>query len=203
MTAAFLSSATRSRASSTSRSSKWCRMSPGRYHQPRKIDANPVIQKDKPWEHVLLIPHEQLPGSLRSAGPPVQVLVHGRRHRPDEVHRSPKPATASCRSTSFCTAAVCVLYGRGQAGPSRSLDKYRWTEDTNIILGDQEWGSIYDCYVIDDPFEKDERKRFKTMYVRIAKGDIYRVEAAYSADGLNWKTYAGASLLRQAGSAPG
>ena len=27
------------------------------------------------------------------------------------------------------------------------------------------------------------------MYVRIAKGDIYRVEAAYSADGLDWKPF--------------
>src|SRR4029077_15122400 len=25
------------------------------FHQPRKVDENPLIVKDKPWEHVLLV----------------------------------------------------------------------------------------------------------------------------------------------------
>lgn len=159
------------------------------YHQPRKSDSNPVIQKDKPWEHVLL----NRTSSYRVLYDPKDRLFKcwytdegidpTRYNTPDDGYGM----------LSLGIVLYRQLYAYSEDGvkwTKPGLGKYSFQgKDTNILWGDEEWGSIYDCYVLDDPFERDPRKRFKTMYVRIAKGDIYRVEAAYSADGLDWKSY--------------
>jgi hypothetical protein len=60
--------------------------------------------------------------------------------------------------------------------------------DTNIVIGGDSFGSIYNVTPIEDPFEEDPRKRFKTLGIQCGKG-VYRVISAYSADGIDWKLY--------------
>jgi hypothetical protein len=160
-----------------------------RWHQPVKIDANPVITKDRPWEHVLL----NRTSSYRVLFDPRDRLF--KCWYTDEGI-DPKKYTTPENGFGLISLDVVLyrqLYAYSEDGVKwikPDLGKYRFEgKDTNIIWGDPAWGSIYDCHVIDDPFERDERKRFKTLYVRMAKGDIYRIEAAFSADGINWTSY--------------
>lgn len=158
------------------------------YHSPRKADENPVLAKDRPWEHVLLC----RTSSYRVLHDPKDRLF--KCWYTDEGI-DPTKYTVPDAGYGMLSLGVVLyrqLYAYSEDGVhwvKPDLDRYRFKgRKTNIMWGDEEWGSIYDCYVIDDPFEKDERRRFKTLYVRIAKGDVYRIEAAYSANGLEWTT---------------
>jgi hypothetical protein len=159
------------------------------YHRPKKSADNPVIQKDKPWEHVLL---------NRTSSYRVLFDPRDRLFKCWYTDEGIDPTKYTVPEGGYGILSLDVVLYRqlyafssdGRHWTKPALGKYTvGGKDTNIFMGDEKWGSVYDCYVIDDPFETDARKRFKTMYVRIAKGDIYRVEAAYSADGLSWTTY--------------
>ncbi len=151
------------------------------YHQPVRSASGPVLWKDRPWEHVLLC-----------------------RTSSYRVLRDSKDRLFKCWYTDEGIDPAKYTAELDNV-PYRQL--YAWSEDgihwikpelgryylegrnTNIIWGDREYGSRnYDCYVIEDPFEVDQEKRFKTLCVRHQKG-LHQVEAVYSADGLNWKTY--------------
>ena len=82
---------------------------------------------------------------------------------------------------------------------ARSADGIHWEKpllglhqvdgrDTNIIVGDESFGGFYIVTPIEDPFEEDPAKRFKTLGVRVSSA-YYRIEAAYSADGIHWNFY--------------
>lgn len=59
---------------------------------------------------------------------------------------------------------------------------------TNIILGDENIGSFYITQPMEDIYETDPSKRFKTIGVRCSR-EVYRIEALYSADGIRWSFY--------------
>ena len=59
---------------------------------------------------------------------------------------------------------------------------------TNIIVGDEEFGSFYIVTPLEDPFEEDPEQRFKALGVRCSR-NVYRVEVACSADGIHWEFY--------------
>jgi hypothetical protein len=156
------------------------------FHQPRKYEGNPLIVKDKPWEHVLLF-----------------------RTSAYRVLQDPKDKLFKCwyADEGFTNEIIRDFKGYSSGPLYRDLYAYsedglHWVkpklgiyrengEDTNILWGDQKSGGSGSRYVIIDPFESDESKRFKTIYYH-APAENYQhgqIEVAYSADGLHWKRY--------------
>ena len=164
------------------------------FHQPNKYEGNPLIVKDKPWEHVVQF-----------------------RTSTYNILQDPKDKLFKCWYTDegFTNEGI----RRGSTFPlyrnlyAHSEDGIHWVkpqlgiyredgQDTNIFWGDQQSGGA-DCrYIIIDPFESDESKRFKSIYFQAleAKSNVHtladlenqyqgHIEMAYSADGLRWKKY--------------
>ena len=60
--------------------------------------------------------------------------------------------------------------------------------DTNIIMGDEKSGSFYIVNPIEDIYETDSSKCFKTLCVH-QNSEVYRIEAYHSADAVHWNPY--------------
>ncbi len=155
-------------------------------HRPKKFEQNPLIVADKPWEHVTYFSCNTW-----------------------DVFRDKKDGLFKCwytdwdydlektKKSDFDVSGLRVLYAHSKDGinwtkPALGLVKENGCE-TNIVLGDDQFGSVWATSVIDDPLEDDKEKRFKTLYMHLAPGKGFwegaRVEAAYSADGIHWTTY--------------
>ena len=154
-------------------------------HQPYKYEGNPLIVKDKPWEHVV---------QFRSSG--------------YTVLRDPKDKLFKAWYTDegFTNEN---LRQRATWPPYRGLYAYsedgiHWVkpplglywengQDTNIFWGDPhpQSGGADSRNIILDLSESDESKRFKSIYFQAPEGkpEESRIELAYSADGLHWKRY--------------
>jgi len=164
------------------------------FHQPRKYEGNPLIVRDKPWERVVQF-----------------------RTSTYNILQDPKDKLFKCWYTD--EGFTNEYLRRGGTFPlyrnlyAHSEDGIRWAkpklgiyrengQDTNLFWGDQQSGGA-DCrYVIVDPFESDESRRFKSIYFQALEAssvvrtlaeleDQYKahVEVAYSADGVRWKKY--------------
>jgi predicted GH43/DUF377 family glycosyl hydrolase len=158
------------------------------FHQPRKDERNPLIVKDKPWEHVVYI--------RTSSG---------------RVLRDPKDNLFKAWYTDWWITNEQVQ--RGLSWPlcrneyAYSEDGIHWVkpklgifkengEDTNIYFGDEKTGTVNVRDVIIDPFESDESRRFKSIYLQApvdSTGEGHYEKShffiAYSADGIHWKNY--------------
>lgn len=147
------------------------------FHQPRKYEGNPLIVKDKPWEHVV---------QFRTSG--------------YTILRDPKDKLFKAWYTDegFTNENVRRVTGP----PYRSLYAYsedglHWIkpplgiyreggQDTNI------YSSGFDeRTVLLDPSEPDGPKRFKSIgfWGPEDNPDTGQIMPAYSADGMHWKNY--------------
>ncbi|MFH0962457.1 MAG: hypothetical protein V2A58_00435 [Planctomycetota bacterium] len=153
------------------------------FHTP-KAEAEPLIQSDRPWEHITYF-----------ALGTYHVLRDrdGRWHCWYGVWKYDPERFAKTRDWYDLEVSFLRLaYARSSDGvhwekPALGIHKVDG-RDTNIILGDEKLGSFYIVTPIDDPLESDPAKRFKCVGVRCSK-EIYRIEAAYSADGIHWTFY--------------
>jgi len=155
------------------------------FHQARKDDANPLIVKDKPWEHVV---------QFRSSG--------------YTILRDPKDKLFKAWYTDEGFTNENVRRGVTWP-PYRSLYAYsedgiHWVkpklgiypengEDTNIYST-----GFDECTVLLDPSDPDGSKRFKRIGFWAPPNveafnehgvPLARIEATYSADGVHWKKY--------------
>ncbi len=165
------------------------------FHQPKKIDQNPLLIKDQPWEHVTYftcngwsILHDKKDGLFKCW----YMDWHWDPNKYAELTSHGVSRTDAWVSLKTSLLRECYAY---------SEDGINWIKprlgilrengyDTNVILGSKKFGTVYDFSVIDDPFESDKLKRFKTLYVHMAPGiSGLRIEAAYSVDGIHWVTY--------------
>jgi hypothetical protein len=159
------------------------------FHQPYKYEGNPLIVKDKPWEHVVY---------FRTAS--------------YRVLRDPKDKLFKCWYTD--EGFTNEVLRRGVTFPMyRSLYAYsedgiHWVKpalgiyrdngmETNIFWGDPQSDSAEVRDVIIDPFESDESRRFKSIHLHAPTasaigqydyGQAY-MQMSYSADGVHWKVY--------------
>lgn len=158
------------------------------FHQPRRYPENPLIVKDKPWEHVLLF-----------------------RTSSYRVLRDPKDKLFKTWYTDEGFTSEIIRRGIGRPLYRRhyanSEDGLHWVKpplgiykenglDTNIYRGDPQTGGSDVGDVVLDPFERDESKRFKSIEVewpldKSGEGDFFRGHfvISYSADGVHWKAY--------------
>ena len=161
-------------------------------HHPVPEQRSPLIRRDRPWEHVTYF-------SCNSWN----------------LRRDPDSGRFHCFYTDFKLDRE-RLWSRG--GGSHGWENARlrqlyacsedgidWVKppmgiqredgrDTNIVFGTEDYGSVYDIFIVDDPLEGDPRRRFKTLYTRIVpvaeNESRFTVHAAHSADGIHLTPYA-------------
>lgn len=158
------------------------------YHQPRKCEQNPLISKDKPWEHVLYI---------RTAS--YRVL----RDPKDKLYKawySDEGFTNELIRSGATTALYREEYAYSEDGikwvkPPLGI-YYEAGQNTNIFRGGPKEGSAEVFDVMLDPFEKEESRRFKSIYLHapVKKNGEWQYEQShyvisYSEDGIHWKDY--------------
>ncbi len=153
------------------------------YHSP-KAEPEPLIQADKPWEDVTYF----------ALG-----TYHVARSHDGQWHcwygiwdYDPKLFAEKRNWNALDVSFLRLCYARSDDGvnwekPRLGLHKVDG-QDTNIIVGDKEFGSFYIVTPLEDLFEEDPAKRFKTLGVRCSD-DVYQIVAAYSADGIHWHFY--------------
>ena len=158
------------------------------FHQPRRVEENPLIAKDKPWEHVLLV----RTSSYR--------VLQDSKDRLFKCWYADEGFTNEILQRGVNWPLYRTLYAHSEDGVhwvKPPLGLYRENgQDTNIIWGDPQFGGVYDVYVVEDPFESDGARRFKAVYVHAPgeSADGHRspkmqIEMAYSADGVHWNSY--------------
>lgn len=152
-------------------------------HNPQ-AEVNPLIIADRPWEKVTYF----------AIG-----TYHVLRDRDGRWHcwygiwdYNPELFAKTRDWYDLKVSFLRLSYARSTDGihwekPNLGLHEVNG-QDTNIILGDEKIGSVYIVTPIEDPFENNPQRRFKTLLVRCSK-EVYRIEAAYSADGIHWKFY--------------
>lgn len=148
------------------------------FHQPRKYEGNPLIVKDKPWEHVI---------QFRTSG--------------YTILRDPKDNLFKAWYTD--EGFTNELVHRGVTWPpyrsfyAYSEDGLHWVkpplgihreggEDTNIYST-----GFDERTVLLDPSEPDGPKRFKSIgfWAPEENPEKGHILATYSADGVRWKNY--------------
>lgn len=153
------------------------------FHTP-KAEPDPIMQADQPWEDITYF---------------ATCTYHVLRDRDGGWHcwyanwQYDPVAQAKKRVWHDLDVSFMRLcYAKSEDGmhwekPRLGLHKVHG-EDTNIILGDEKFGTLYIVTPIEDPDETDPGKRFKTLGVHCS-AEYYRLEAAYSADGIHWNFY--------------
>ncbi len=162
-------------------------------HSPVMFEGNPVIKKDRPWEH------------------------HVNMHADDyQVWRSDDGRFHCLYSDFDIDREKAIREGgtfidadnsRFRVCYARSEDGVTWTKppmgiahvdghDTNIVMGDATHGNVWGLTILDDPLETDPAQRYKSIYeigppgFRVADElPGANVRRAYSADGIHWTTY--------------
>ncbi len=162
-----------------------------RLHRPASVDASPLIQRDRPWEHVpyftgmdcsLWRDHET-----------------GRFHCTYTDLRVDRERLAREGGTFIDwdngRMRICYAYsddGFSWVKPPLGL-VHEGGHDTNIILGSETYGSVWGLSVFEDPLEEDPARRYKGFHVMVPPGYAVaneqpgaHVRLGYSPDGVHW-----------------
>jgi len=158
-------------------------------HTPERSLEEPVLKADRPWEHVLECTVSAV-SILRDAADGLLKCWY------IENNTDPQ-ALASGEETNFEDPAgilIRVCYAHSSDGihwekPALGIQKHEG-QDTNIILGGRDYGSVYNMSPLIDPFETDPQRRFKTLYTWYP-ADLSGMQdiAAYSGDGIHWTPF--------------
>ncbi len=161
------------------------------FHSPQKIDQNPLMQQDRPWEHVL---------DFNSSDYELwRDEESGRFHciyRDLNVDRE-KMGRIGGTVIDWDISRIRQMYAYSDDGldwvkPAMGLVREHG-QDTNIVMGSEEFGNVWGFAPIDDPSEPDPSRRFKALFVHAPPG--FRVadeepgahiRSAHSADGVHW-----------------
>lgn len=153
------------------------------FHTP-KAEPEPLMQSDQPWEDITYF-----------AVCTYQVLRDrdGKWHcwyatwRYDPKMQAKKRVWHDLDVSFMRLCYACSDDGVHWEKPKLGIHKVDG-QDTNIIIGDEKFGTFYIVTPIEDPHETDPAKRFKCLGVRCS-AEYYRLQAAYSGDGIHWTFY--------------
>jgi len=158
------------------------------FHQPKKCDENPLIVKDKPWEHVLLIRTSSY-CVLRDPKDKLFKAWYSDEGWTNELVRS--SVTWPMYREHYAYSEDGIKWVKPPLGIYREDG-----QDTNIFRGDLKTGSAEVFGMIIDPFESDEAKRYKSIYLQApvdkngqGHSEGARFVISHSADGIHWKDY--------------
>ena len=160
-------------------------------HRPVNIDGNPLIQQDRPWEHVTYFScsdwslwRDRATGRFHCTYSDLQLDR-------DRLTREGGAFIDWANSRH----RVCYAY---------SDDGLEWVKpalgqvhedghDTNIVLGSEAYGNVWGLSVLEDPLEDDPDRRYKGLHFMVPPGyaaarDVpgAYVRLAYSPDGAHW-----------------
>ena len=160
-------------------------------HPPQKIEQNPLLKRDKPWEHV--------PDFNSSDYQLWKDTETGRFHciyRDLNIDRA-KMAREGGTVIDWKNSRIRQLYAFSDDGlnwvkPGLGV-VHAGKHNTNVIIGSEEFGNVWGFAPIDDPLETDPSRRFKALFFHGPPGFQVSEEApgahsrsAHSPDGLHW-----------------
>lgn len=153
--------------------------------KPERQLPGPVLQRDRDWEHVTYFTVSSWTAIWDPTDNWFKCWYEDWRFlRPPEGDERLHTDPGGGRGSRYLFA--------------RSRDGVHWEkpplgivmqngEDTNIVLGDDSFGTVHSGYVLHDP--DSPSGRFKMIYNRILP-DADRYEIASSADGIHWRSWA-------------
>ena len=154
------------------------------FHSPAK-DPEPVLQKDRPWEHV---PYFTVCGwsvVRDSQSGEFKCWYEDWQINPQGTHAegaAPDRPTLEITPSRMCYARS----DDGQTWQKPALDySVEDGKKTNVVFGNPSHLRAESSTVIEDLLESDPAKRFKTFYGHIAPAG-YVVSIAHSPDGIRW-----------------
>ena len=154
-------------------------------HRPQKVAENPLVSADQPWEGVTYF-----------ACNTFQVVYDAKDDRFKCLYTDWHwDAKEYAKRRNWHDTDISLL----RQAYAESGDGLRWTkpvlgrvqengQDTNLVWGGGEIGTVYCNAVIEDPHAAAEDKRWKCLYVHDAPG-IHTIEAGYSANLIDWTPY--------------
>jgi hypothetical protein len=160
-------------------------------HSPQKIDRNPLIQRDRPWEHVTTF--------NASDWELWRDDESGRFHCTyTDLHVDrEKLARVGGTLIDWDISRLRQMYAYSDDGldwikPSMGL-VHEAGHDTNIVMGSEEFGNVWGFSPIDDSLESDPARRYKALFVHAPPGFKVadespgaHIRSAHSADGVRW-----------------
>jgi len=156
-------------------------------HSPARDPASPVLKADRPWEHV-----------LECTVSAVSILQDPNDHLFKcwymEGDNDPHKLAQKANFEDPDTTLLRICYAESQDGirwnkPLLGIQK-DCGQDTNIVLGGRDYGSVYGMDPLIDPHEPDPSRRFKALYTWLPR-DLRGMQnvAACSSDGIHWKPF--------------
>ena len=162
-------------------------------HSPVMFEGNPILTKDRPWEH-----HVNLHADDYKVWRDDDGVFHLLYTDFDIDHEKARRTGGTLIDYNISRFRVCY---------ARSADGVTWEKppmgvvhedghDTNIVMGDRTHGNVWGLAPLDDPLETDPSRRYKAIYeigppgFRVADElPGANVRRAYSADSIHWTTY--------------
>jgi len=165
-------------------------------HQPEKYSSSPVIQKDKPWEHVTYftvsswqVIRDTEDGLFKCwyEDWKVEDIIEVSSHDPDK-------------------APSRYLYAESEDGihwkkPELSIVKENGY-NTNIVFGDSIFGSVHSGWVMLDPLEERHQHRYKMLFNH-KTSEFSDRKIASSPNGIIWTVWDYRPLFGKVGNSLG
>ena len=173
-------------------------------HSPVRSDANPLLRKDKPWEHVPYFGSADYVVWRDSDSGEFRCLYT------DWQFDRERYAAGGASVMDWGITLDRQLYARSSDGlswekPAMGLAQHDGS-DTNIVLGGEDYGTVWNLTLLDDPLEPARERRFKALYSHIPPGAVPEhgvwetMKSAFSADGIHWTPHPQAPSFGRLGS---
>lgn len=156
-------------------------------HSPKKIDANPVIQRDQPWEHVTYFSCNSWTLWRDRESSQFRCLYTDWKIDRDRV------AERGGSIVDWDNARLRQLYAHSEDGidwikPPMGIQDEAG-HNTNIVFGTEDFGSAYDFTPLEVLDEPDPKRRFRSLFTYIPRttpSTSTGVRVAFSPDGIRW-----------------
>ena len=157
-------------------------------HSPEKVSTNPLIGRDRPWEHVTYFSCNTWTLWRDAATGRFHCLYTDWRFDRDRAARS------GGLIVDWDNARLRQLYASSEDGvqwikPALGFVREGGAE-TNVVFGSEDFGSAYNFTVIEDPLVSDPERRYKSLYTYIPRtvpATAHDMRVAYSPDGVQWR----------------
>lgn len=154
-----------------------------RWHQPERRLAEPVLAKDRRWEHSLYFTYS----NYCVLYDPLDQLI---KCWYEDLEGPPR---VTGQHFGLFSRQLYAESADGVHWRKPSLDAYAVDgRQTNIVLGDRELGQVHSAHYIIDPHADTPEQRFRALYTRMrdgAAGSVSSTECAHSPDGIHWEPY--------------
>ncbi len=137
-------------------------------HRPEKVEANPLIEKDKPWEHLVYFGTADFALWRDAESGQFRCLYSDWKF--DRARHAAKGGSIMAWDYMQDTHLyACSDDGLTWEKPAMGLIEVDG-RDTNGVFGGAGYGSVWNMTVLDDPLETDAARRYKAVHSFIPAG---------------------------------